>query len=60
MQALRKRCDEHGIVLIVDEIQSGFARTGKFFCSEYAGVEPDLMTVAKGVAGGFPLVSGCG
>lgn len=55
MQALRKRCDEHGIVLIVDEIQSGFARTGKFFCSEYAGVEPDLMTVAKGVAGGFPL-----
>lgn len=57
MQALRKLCDEHGIVLIADEIQTGFARTGKFFCSEYAGVEPDLMTVAKGVAGGFPLAA---
>ena len=57
MQALRKLCDEHGIVLIADEIQSGFARTGKFFCCEYAGVEPDLMTVAKGVAGGFPLAA---
>ncbi|MGB7453429.1 MAG: 4-aminobutyrate--2-oxoglutarate transaminase [Lysobacterales bacterium] len=57
LQALRKLCDEHGIVLIADEIQSGFARTGKFFCCEYAGVEPDLMTVAKGVAGGFPLAA---
>ena len=57
MQALRRLCDEHGIVLIADEIQSGFARTGKFFCCEYAGVEPDLMTVAKGVAGGFPLAA---
>ena len=55
MQALRKLCDQHGIVLIADEIQSGFARTGKFFCCEFAGVEPDLLTVAKGVAGGFPL-----
>jgi len=55
LKALRKLCDEHGIVLIADEIQSGFARTGKFFCCEYAGIEPDLMTVAKGVAGGFPL-----
>jgi len=55
MQALRKICDEHGIVLVADEIQTGFARTGKFFCSEYSGVEPDLITVAKGVAGGFPL-----
>ncbi len=55
LQALRKLCDEHGIVLIADEIQSGFARTGKFFCCEYAGIEPDLLTVAKGVAGGFPL-----
>ena len=55
MRALRMLCDEHGIVLVADEIQTGFARTGKFFCCEYSGVEPDLMTVAKGVAGGFPL-----
>lgn len=57
LQALRKLCDEHGIVLIADEIQTGFARTGKFFCSEYADIEPDLITVAKGVAGGFPLAA---
>ena len=57
LQALRKLCDEHGIVLIADEIQCGFARSGKFFCCEYAGVEPDLLTVAKGVAGGFPLAA---
>ena len=55
MQALRTVCNEHGIVLIADEIQTGFGRTGKFFCSEYADIEPDLITVAKGVAGGFPL-----
>ncbi len=57
LQALRQLCDEHGIVLVADEIQTGFARTGKFFCCEYAGIEPDLMTVAKGVAGGFPLAA---
>lgn len=57
MRALRKLCDGHGIVLIADEIQSGFARTGRFFSCEYAGVEPDLMTIAKGVAGGFPLAA---
>ena len=57
LQALRQLCDAHGIVLIADEIQSGFARTGKFFGCEYAGIEPDLMTVAKGVAGGFPLAA---
>jgi len=57
MQALRALCDEHGIVLIADEIQTGFGRTGKFFASEYAGIEPDLVTVAKGVAGGFPLAA---
>ena len=55
LQALRKLCDEHGMVLIADEIQTGFGRTGKFFCSEYADIEPDLVTVAKGIAGGFPL-----
>ncbi|MBT8040063.1 MAG: 4-aminobutyrate--2-oxoglutarate transaminase [Gammaproteobacteria bacterium] len=57
LQALRALCDAHGIVLVVDEVQTGFARTGRFFCSEYAGIEPDLMTVAKGVAGGFPLAA---
>ncbi|MGB5626429.1 MAG: 4-aminobutyrate--2-oxoglutarate transaminase [Woeseiaceae bacterium] len=53
--ALRKVCDEHGIVMIVDEIQTGFGRTGKLFAVENAGIEPDLMTVAKSLAGGFPL-----
>ena len=57
MQALRALCDEHGIVLIVDEIQTGFARTGKMFCSEYADIEPDLITVAKGMANGFPIAA---
>lgn len=57
LRALRQVCDEHGIVLIVDEIQSGFGRTGRFFCAEYAGVEADLMTVAKGIAGGYPLAA---
>lgn len=57
MRALRELCDAHGIVLIGDEIQSGFGRTGKFFASEYAGVEPDLITTAKGIAGGYPLAA---
>jgi 4-aminobutyrate aminotransferase/(S)-3-amino-2-methylpropionate transaminase len=57
MQRLRSLCDEHGIMLVVDEIQTGFARTGKMFCSEYAGVEADLMTVAKGMANGFPIAA---
>ncbi|MGD8349270.1 MAG: 4-aminobutyrate--2-oxoglutarate transaminase [Gammaproteobacteria bacterium] len=57
LQALRTLCDEHGILLIIDEIQTGFARTGKMFCSEYAGVEADLMTVAKGMANGFPIAA---
>ena len=55
MQALRSLCDEHGIVFICDEIQSGFGRTGKMFAVEHSGVEPDLMTVAKAMAGGFPI-----
>lgn len=55
LQELRKLCDEHGIVLIFDEIQTGFGRTGKMFNSEYSGVEPDLMTMAKGIAGGYPI-----
>ncbi|WP_413693051.1 4-aminobutyrate--2-oxoglutarate transaminase [Psychromonas sp. KJ10-2] len=55
LQALRDLCDQHGIMLIADEIQSGFGRTGKMFAFEYSGVEPDLMTMAKGIAGGFPI-----
>jgi 4-aminobutyrate aminotransferase len=55
LQKLRDICDVHGIVLIADEIQTGFARTGKMFAVEHSGVEPDLMTMAKGLAGGFPL-----
>jgi 4-aminobutyrate aminotransferase/(S)-3-amino-2-methylpropionate transaminase len=55
LKALRKVCDDHGIVLVIDEIQSGFGRTGKMFSIEHSGVEPDLMTMAKGIAGGFPL-----
>ncbi len=57
LQALRSLCDEHGIVLICDEIQSGFGRTGTMFYSEQAGIEPDLMTMAKGIAGGVPLAA---
>ena len=57
LQQLRALCDEHGILLVVDEIQTGFARTGKMFCSEYAGIEADLMTVAKGMANGFPIAA---
>lgn len=53
--ALRQLCDAHGIVLISDEVQAGFARTGKMFGIEHTGVEPDIITVAKSLAGGFPL-----
>ncbi len=55
MHVLRALCDEHGIMLIADEVQSGFARTGKLFAIEHSGIEPDLITVAKSLAGGFPL-----
>jgi len=55
LQALRAICDEHGICLVIDEIQTGFGRTGKMFCSEYSGIEADLMTMAKGIGGGYPL-----
>jgi 4-aminobutyrate aminotransferase/(S)-3-amino-2-methylpropionate transaminase len=55
LRSLRALCDRHGILLIADEIQTGFARTGRTFAIEHAGVEPDLMTVAKSIAGGVPL-----
>jgi len=57
LKALRRLCDEHGIVLVIDEIQTGFARTGRMFAVEHAGIEPDLMTMAKSLAGGFPLAA---
>jgi 4-aminobutyrate aminotransferase / (S)-3-amino-2-methylpropionate transaminase / 5-aminovalerate transaminase len=52
---VRALCDEHGIVMVVDEVQTAFARTGKFFCIEHFGIEPDLIIVAKSIAGGLPL-----
>ncbi|MEC0230507.1 aspartate aminotransferase family protein [Paenibacillus alba] len=55
MQGLRKLCDEHGILLILDEIQTGLGRTGKMFAYEHYGIMPDVLTLAKGIGGGFPL-----
>jgi 4-aminobutyrate aminotransferase / (S)-3-amino-2-methylpropionate transaminase / 5-aminovalerate transaminase len=55
LRRLRTLCDSHGIVLIADEIQSGFGRTGRMFAIEHCGIEPDLITIAKSVAGGVPL-----
>ncbi len=55
LQALRRICDQHGIVLVVDEVQSGFARTGRWLAIEHSGVVPDLVTLAKSLAGGLPL-----
>ncbi|MBT3142734.1 acetylornithine transaminase [Phaeobacter gallaeciensis] len=55
MKALRQICDEHGLLLILDEVQCGVGRTGKLFAYEWAGITPDIMMVAKGIGGGFPL-----
>ena len=55
LKALRAKCDEHGILLIADEIQSGMGRTGKYFAFDHAGVEPDFICVAKSIAAGLPL-----
>ena len=54
-QRLRAIADEHGILLIADEIQCGFGRSGKMFAVEHSGIEPDIITIAKGLAGGFPI-----
>ncbi len=55
LQGLRKACDEHGLLLILDEVQCGYGRTGKMWAYEDAGITPDIMSVAKGIGGGFPL-----
>ena len=60
LRALRSLCDQHGILLIADEVQTGFGRTGKMFAVEHSGVVPDLMTMAKSLAGGMPLSGVCG
>lgn len=57
MKSLRALCDQHGILLIVDEVQTGFARTGKMLAVEHYGIEPDMVTMAKSLAGGFPLAA---
>ena len=55
LRGLRELCDEHGILLIFDEVQCGIGRTGKLFAHEWAGIAPDIMAIAKGIGGGFPL-----
>jgi len=55
LEGVRRICDDHGIVMVVDEVQTGFGRTGKMFAIEHYGIEPDLMTVAKSIAAGLPL-----
>ena len=55
LRGLRQLCDEHGLLLVLDEVQTGVGRTGKLFAHEWAGITPDIMAVAKGIGGGFPL-----
>jgi acetylornithine/N-succinyldiaminopimelate aminotransferase len=57
LQGLRKLCDDHGLLLVLDEVQCGMGRTGKLFAYEWAGITPDVVAVAKGIGGGFPV--GC-
>jgi acetylornithine/N-succinyldiaminopimelate aminotransferase len=55
LRALRALCDQHGLLLILDEVQTGVGRSGKLFAHEWAGIRPDIMTIAKGIGGGFPM-----
>lgn len=55
LQVLRQQCDEYGAKLILDEVQSGYGRSGRFFAHQYAGISPDIITVAKGMGNGFPI-----
>src|SRR5690606_12117344 len=55
MQGLRALCDEHGMLLVLDEVQCGYGRTGRFFAYEWSGITPDIVAVAKAIGGGFPL-----
>ncbi|MEB0260019.1 aminotransferase class III-fold pyridoxal phosphate-dependent enzyme, partial [Undibacterium sp. 5I1] len=55
LQGLRKACDEHGLLLVLDEVQCGYGRTGKMWAYEHYGITPDILSSAKGIAGGFPL-----
>jgi acetylornithine/N-succinyldiaminopimelate aminotransferase len=55
MQGLRALCDEHDLMLVLDEVQCGVARTGKLYAYEHYGIEPDILASAKGIGGGFPL-----
>ena len=57
LQQLRVLCDQYNVMLILDEIQSGCGRTGKYFAHQYAGIRPDLITVAKGIGNGFPVAA---
>ena len=55
LRGLRALCDEHGLLLIFDEVQTGIGRTGKLFAYEWTGIAPDIMSIAKGIGGGFPM-----
>ena len=57
IEHLRSVCDKNGILLIFDEVQTGFGRTGKMFGADHINIEPDIVTLAKGIAGGFPLAA---
>ena len=57
MRQLRQLCDKHGIVMIADEVQTGFCRTGRWFSFEHSGVQPDLVVMAKSIAAGMPLAA---
>jgi acetylornithine/N-succinyldiaminopimelate aminotransferase len=55
LHALRELCDQHGLLLVMDEVQTGVGRTGRLFAHEWSGITPDIMTAAKGIGGGFPM-----